>query len=167
MRTMIQEIQELYAYNRWANERTFEAAAKLPEEALARDLGSSFPSVLATLAHMAGAEWVWLTRWLGTSPPGGPTGWDVSTLESVRRHCQEVENDRARWIAGLDESSLTRPLTYRTFAGEPFTQPLEHMLRHVVNHGTYHRGQVTTMIRQLGGQPASTDLIRYYRERNG
>jgi uncharacterized damage-inducible protein DinB len=162
---MIQVIQELYAYNRWANERTFDAAAQLPAEALSRDLGNSFPSVLATLAHIVGAEWVWLTRWLGSSPKGPPTDVNVSTLEAVRGHWQSVEKDQARFVAGLDETAVTRPLTYVTFAGETFTQPLDQMLRHVVNHGTYHRGQVTTMLRQLGGQPVSTDLIRFYRDR--
>lgn len=161
---MIQEIRELYAYNRWANQRTFDAAAKLSPEALGKDLGSSFPSVLATLAHMAGAEWVWLERWLGSSPGGGPSDWDVSTLEAVRRHCQQVESDRERFLNGLDDRSIEKPLTYKTFAGETFTQPLSQMLRHVVNHATYHRGQVTTLLRQLGGQPVSTDLIRFYRE---
>jgi uncharacterized damage-inducible protein DinB len=89
----------------------------------------------------------------------------VSTLEAVRGHWQSVEKDQARFVAGLDETAVTRPLTYVTFAGETFTQPLDQMLRHVVNHGTYHRGQVTTMLRQLGGQPVSTDLIRFYRDR--
>jgi uncharacterized damage-inducible protein DinB len=164
---MISEIRALYAYDRWATERTFQAASELDDEALSRDLGSSFPSVLATLAHMVAAEWVWLSRWRGSNPTGQPTHWDVSSLSAVRDRWREVEGDLSAFLAGLDEAALERPLTYRTFAGDTFTQPLSQMLRHVVNHSTYHRGQVTTMIRQLGGTPVSTDLIRFYRETGG
>jgi uncharacterized damage-inducible protein DinB len=125
---------------------------------------SSFPSVLATLAHMVGAEWVWLTRWRGGSPTSTPTDWDVSTLEAVRERWRQVDLELSEFVGGLDDAALERPLTYTTFAGEAFSQPLAQMLRHVVNHSSYHRGQVTTLLRQLGGTPASTDLIRFYRE---
>ncbi|MGH7889332.1 MAG: DinB family protein, partial [Thermodesulfobacteriota bacterium] len=64
----IERIQELYNYNAWANGQTFEAAAKLTSEQLHKDLGSSYRSVKGTLVHIVGAEWIWLRRWLGTSP---------------------------------------------------------------------------------------------------
>jgi uncharacterized damage-inducible protein DinB len=164
IRSKTQEMRELYAYNRWASERAFEAASALSQEDLTRDLRNSFPSVLATLAHMVGAEWVWLTRWQGGSPTSVPNDWDVSTLGAVRDRWRRVERELSAFVEGLDASALERPLSYKTFTGESFTQPLSHMLRHVVNHSTYHRGQVTTLLRQLGGVPVSTDLIRFYRE---
>jgi uncharacterized damage-inducible protein DinB len=113
---------------------------------------------------MVGAEWVWLTRWQGGSPTSVPSDWDVSTLGAVRDRWRRVERELSAFVDGLDASALERPLTYKTFAGETFTQPLSQMLRHVVNHSTYHRGQVTTLLRQLGGTPVATDLIRFYRE---
>lgn len=162
---MVEEIRELYEYNRWANHRVLEAASGLTAEEFARDLRSSFPSVRDTLVHILGAEWIWLSRWQGTSPSGLPDSWDLSTLEAIRAHWSEVEREQMAFIAGLDEESLGRIAAYRNMKGEAFASPLWPMLRHVVNHSTYHRGQVTTLLRQLGAETVGTDLIAFYRER--
>ena len=161
---MIDELRELFAYNRWANHRILDAAAKLSAEALDRDLGSSFPSVRATLAHILGSEWLWLCRWKGTSPTGVPDTWDLSTLDGIRARWAEVEREQQEFIDALGEEDLRRAVSYRNLKGEPFTNTMAQMLRHVVNHSTYHRGQVITMLRQLGAETVSTDLIAYYRE---
>ncbi len=161
---MSKDLRELYEYNRWANERVLDAAAGLSAEAYARDLGSSFPSVRDTLVHVFAAEWVWLSRWQGTSPAGLPADWELSTVEALRTRWAEVERERAALLAGLGDAELDRTVAYRNTKGEPFTSSLGQMLRHVVNHSTYHRGQVTTMLRQLGAEPVGTDLIQYYRE---
>jgi len=161
---MIDELRELFAYNRWANHRILDAAAKLSAEALDKDLGSSFPSVRATLAHILSAEWVWLSRWKGTSPTGVPDSWDLSTLDSIRKRWAEVEREQQEFIDALGEDDLRRAVSYRNIKGQPFTSTMAQMLRHVVNHSTYHRGQVVTMLRQLGAEAVSTDLITYYRE---
>src|SRR5690606_38710503 len=154
----------LFAYNRWANHRILDAAAKLGDEALDRDLGSSFPSVRATLAHVLSAEWVWLSRWKGTSPTGLPDSWDLSTLDAIRARWAEVEREQHALIDALGEDDLRRAVAYRNIKGQPFTSTMAQMLRHVVNHSTYHRGQVITMLRQLGAEPLSTDLIASYRQ---
>nr|PZN91576.1 MAG: damage-inducible protein DinB [bacterium] len=162
--TMIDELRELFAYNRWANRRILDAAAKLGPEALDKDLGSSFPSIRATLVHILGAEWLWLSRWKGTSPTGLPDSWDLSTLDAIRARWAEFEREQKEFIDSLGEDDLRRAVSYRNVKGEPFTNTMAQMLRHVVNHSTYHRGQVITMLRQLGAEPVSTDLIAYYRE---
>lgn len=159
------EIRELYAYNRWANHRTLEAASALSEEAFTRDLGSSFPSVRDTLAHVLAAEWIWLQRWKGTSPTGTPQDWDLSTPKAIRARWAEVEREREAFVSVLTDEDLRRAVNYRNTVGQPFENTLEEMLRHVVNHSSYHRGQVVTMLRQLGAEPVGTDLIRFYRER--
>jgi len=158
------DIRDLFAYNRWANRRILDAAAALDDDALARDLGSSFPSVLTTLAHLAAADWVWLRRWNGESPTAAPGDWDRSSLSGIRAAWDDVEAERTAFINRLDGPELTRESSYRDTAGRPWTRRMDHMLRHVVNHSTYHRGQVVTMLRQLGATPPATDLIAYYRE---
>lgn len=160
---MPQEIQELYAYNRWANRRILAAAAGLSAEQLGRDLGSSFPSVLATLTHVLAAEWIWLERWNGRSPTGLPA-WDLSDRPALERRWNEVEQAQSYFVAALAEPDLERAVDYRTTDGTPYAAPLGQLLRHVVNHSTYHRGQVVTMLRQLGARAPSTDLVVYYRE---
>lgn len=156
------ELQDLYAFNRWANEEILAAATGLSSEHLNRDLGSSFPSVLTTLAHVAQSDWIWLQRWGGVSPTA-PPAWDVSTLPALRGHWVTVQDQREALLASLDDAALDRPIAYRNLAGVASTNPLWQLLRHVVNHSTYHRGQVTTMLRQLGAATVSTDLVRWYR----
>lgn len=162
--TRAEEFRQLYAYNRWANRRILEAVTGLPDDDLACDLGSSFPSVLATLAHLLAADWVWLRRWYGESPDGVPEEWELSSLEDVRSRWDDVEAERSGLLATLDDAALDRVVDYRTTAGVPYTSRMDEMLRHVVNHSTYHRGQVVTMLRQLGATPPATDLIAFYRE---
>lgn len=155
-------IRTLYQYNTWANGRVFDATAALPPEAFLRDLGNSFPSIRDTLVHIVGAEWVWLERWHGNSPPRLPPGSDFSSHDAVRARWAEVERDQARYLAALTEDILAREVAYTNLKGQPFRYPLWQQLLHVVNHSTYHRGQVTTMLRQLGARPVSTDLLVFY-----
>ena len=163
--TRADEIRELYAFNRWANRRLLEAAAALDDDALARDLGSSFPSVLATLAHIVGADWAWLRRWAGESPRAAPAEWALTSLAAIRERWEEVEAERSAVLAELDDQALEREVDYRNMAGVAYTSRMDEMLRHVVDHSTYHRGQVVTMLRQLGATPPATGLIVFYRER--
>jgi uncharacterized damage-inducible protein DinB len=162
---VIDEIRELYGYNRWANDRMLEAVARLDDESRRRDLGGSFRTLDTTLRHMLGAEWVWLRRWHGESPTRWPAHWDLSTFDALRARWRELEDEQRAFVDALTDERLSDALEYRTFDGTPFTSPLWQMLRHVVNHATYHRGQVTYILRQLGAKPASSDLIYYYRER--
>ncbi|MGH7474909.1 MAG: DinB family protein [Longimicrobiales bacterium] len=162
--TRLEEIRQLYAYNRWANAEILTAGCALPADAYARDLGSSFPSVRDTLVHILGAEWVWLCRWQGSSPRSLPEDWAASTQQELTARWAQVEADQTHFLAGLTEQRLDDVIAYTNFAGTALESPLWQMLRHVVNHSTYHRGQVVTMLRQLGFAPPSTDLIHYHRE---
>ncbi len=161
---MIEELRELFAYNRWANERVLDAAAKLDESAFGRPLGSSFGSVRDTLAHVLAADWAWLERWRGRSP-ATPPAWDASTLAAIRSRWAELEREREAFVAGLTDADLERELAYRTLSGAAVRNTFSEMLRHVVNHSSYHRGQVVGMLRQLGAEGVNTDLIAYYRLR--
>jgi uncharacterized damage-inducible protein DinB len=163
----LREITELYAYNAWANQRVLGAVARLSADDFGRDLKNSFPSVRDTLAHILGGEWVWLSRWKGKSPTSFPVEWDVSTHAQLIERWQPVAADQRAFLDALTPESLNKPITYTTFAGQAFTNPLWQLMRHVANHSTYHRGQVTTMLRQLGAATVSTDLILFYREAGG
>lgn len=160
-----EDIARLYEYNAWANARILHACAALSDEQFTRNLGSSFPSVRDTLAHILGAEWIWCERWRGRSHPGMPPGLEFPNLAAVRQRWSEVQRDLAEFVASLTEEDLTREFSYRNTKGEALSHPLWPALQHVVNHSTYHRGQVTTMLRQLGAKAVATDLIAFYRER--
>jgi uncharacterized damage-inducible protein DinB len=160
----LDELRRHFAYNRWATLRILDAAASLTTEELTRDLKSSFPSVLATLAHGLGAERVWLTRWRGTSPTEFPPESSLASLAEVRAAWDALWRDQQAYLSELRESDADLPLSFKTFKGDPDTRPLGDLMRHVINHATYHRGQVVTMLRQLGKTPPSTDYIRFLRE---
>lgn len=161
----IDELRELYAFNRWANRRILGVAGALSAEDLGRDTGSSFPSVRRTLAHILESETAWVSRWRGLRHPGLPEDWDLSTVEGLRSAWAETEARQEEFLAATSEEDLDRPVGYRDRHGREFSPTLWQMLRHVVNHSSYHRGQVVTMVRQVGGEAVSTDLIHFYRER--
>lgn len=183
-----EQARSLCDYDIWANHRILEACEALSAEEFIRDLRSSFRSVQGTLLHILGGEWFWLERWRGRSPGavdlhrqgffppplleqwfGGSLGTLPSPerypdLASVRRRWEEIEGDFQRFVAGPLTEGPDRVLHYRTTEGHPNSQPFWQMLQHVINHGTQYRGQVATLLRQLGKTPIATDLILYYRE---
>jgi uncharacterized damage-inducible protein DinB len=161
------EVQTLIDYNYWARDRLLEAVDHVSPEQFTRDLGSSFRSVRDTLAHLHAAEWIWYRRWIGESPTSLPPADRFSDTAAVRAAWRDIEAQIRAYFSPLDERALERVIEYRSTAGVPGASPLWQMLQHVVNHSTYHRGQVTTMLRQLGlAPPQAMDLIAFYRERH-
>ena len=160
-----EDIVVLYDFNSWANHRSMEAASALTPEQFTRALGSSFPSVRDTLAHICGGEWVWLERFLGRSPSSMPDNSVFADIASLRSHWQPIETSLLAFVRGLKQEDLDRVLEYKTMKFGVYKNPLWQSLQHLVNHGTYHRGQVTTMLRQHDAQPIFTDLMHFYRER--
>jgi len=160
-----QEIQLLFEYNSWANHRTMGAAEKLTPEQFAQPMGSSFTSVRETLAHIYGAEWIWLERFQGRSPSALPDVTQFSDVATLREPWLEHEARLIAFVSQQTQSDLDRVMEYKTLKFGVYQNPLWQSMQHVVNHGTYHRGQVTTMLRQLGAQPILTDLMHFYRER--
>jgi uncharacterized damage-inducible protein DinB len=159
------DVRTLYAYNSWANHRVLEACAPLDAAKFTQNLHSSFPSVRDTLAHIILAEWLWLERWLGRSPAFPPS--DFPDLASIHSRWQKIDGDLRGFVQNLSAADLDRVVEYKNTKGHAFSNPMRQMLQHLVNHGTYHRGQITTMLRQLGATPLTTDLIAYYREQSG
>ena len=78
---------------------------------------------------------------------------EFATVDLLRTRWLEVEHEQAEFVAGLSEESLRTVIEYVNTKGESFAYPLWQMLQHVVNHASYHRGQVTTLLRQLGAAP--------------
>lgn len=159
----IAEVRRLFAYNEWANARIVLSLRSLEQEQLERRIESSFPSIQATLGHIVSAEWIWLRRWKGESPESIPAWALEGTLETLVPQLTEVETERAQFLAGMSDGDLERKIAYRSIKGDPFETRFDDMFRHVVNHSTYHRGQLTTMIRQVGGVPPSTDFVVFTR----
>jgi uncharacterized damage-inducible protein DinB len=156
-------LRELFEYNYWARDRQLQACAAITQEQFLRPMGSSFSSLRDTLAHLVAAEWVWLERWRGHSPTAVEaqeySADKFPTLGAIQERWGAVERGVRGYLATLNEEMLIRPLTYINTQGETWTYPLWQTLLHVVNHQTYHRGQVTTLLRQLGAQAPAIDYL--------
>ena len=163
----LRELEALVDYHYWARDRLLESVERLTPEQFTRDLGNSFPSVRDTVAHLYGADWIWYWRWEGISHDALPDAAAFPDVASLRSAWAEQEASIRALIARLGEEGIQQPIEYRRTSDQPLqAQPFWQMLQHVVNHGAYHRGQVTTMLRQLGAEPPkSLDLIAFYRER--
>ena len=157
-----QEIELLFRYNRWANATQLKAVAPLSPDQLQKKLGGSFPSVFETLVHIMGAEWIWLMRWKGTSPAALLPASEFQDLNSVKAKWKEIEAAQTDFIGNVTEAALQVPLKYVNLKGKPYEYPLGRVMQHLVNHGSYHRGQLTNFLRQLGAEPAPTDLLVYF-----
>jgi len=160
-----EDVRALFDFNAWANRRTLEAAAALKTEEFTRAMGSSFSSVRDTLAHIYGGEWLWLERFQGRSPAGLPEAGQFADLASLRSRWVELEERLLAYVRGLSQTDIERVFEYKTLKYGVYSNPLWESLQHLVNHGTYHRGQVTTLLRQLGAKAIATDLMHFYRER--
>jgi uncharacterized damage-inducible protein DinB len=160
-----QEMRTLYDYNAWANHRSLEAASKLTTEKFVQPMGSSFSSVRDTLAHIYGAEWIWLERFQGCSPSSLPDTTQFADVASLRERWNEHEARLLTFVGGLTQSDLDRVMEYKTLKFGVYSNALWQSMQHLVNHGSYHRGQVATLLRQHGAEPILTDLMHFYRER--
>ncbi len=159
------EAAELFEYNDWANARLLACAAELPGDAWSRDLGGGYPTMLSLVAHMVGAERVWLIRWKGDTPKGRPAWMSDPTPSVLRDALAEVQRERTAFLRAVSADDLARPISYTLMNGSGTTLPLATLVWHTANHSTYHRGQLASMLRRLGAAPPSTDLLVFAVER--
>ena len=156
----------LYQYNSWANHRVLNSVEQVTADEFTREIQGSFSSLRDTLVHIAGAEDIWLSRWKGLPTPTFFQAKDFPTLAVLRERWQTVENAVSEFVRNLNDEDIHQVFSYHNLKGEPYSIPLGQAMQHVANHSTYHRGQITTLLRQLGHTPQSTDLLYFYLERN-
>ena len=153
----------LLDYHYWARDRLLDAVQEIAPDQFRRDMGNSFPSIRDTLLHNVFAEWVWRLRWEGKPlpPPFDPK--DFETVEDVRARWVQEEREVRRFVEQVGSDRLDHLFRYAQLDGTPTESVFWQSVQHVVNHASYHRGQVTTMLRQLGAPPPDNqDLIGFY-----
>ena len=158
----VPEIRELYAFNRWANERVLHGVAGLTVQEFTRDLASSYRSVRDTLIHILWAEWIWLQRWKGNSPRNVFDATEFPTVSVLRARWSEHEVEQRAFVESVTAERLGEVVAYVNLRGQTWRYPLWREMYHVVNHSTYHRGQITTMLRQLDKTPGATDFLDFH-----
>ena len=157
-------MQELLRYNTWANKRLLDAVARLDPSQFTRTLGGSYTSVQATLTHIVWAEWVWLERWQGRSPKELFVPEEFPSVSEFRARWSQIQATQEAFVGSLASEDLQRVVRYTNRQGETWEYALWRALYHLFNHSTYHRGQVTNMLRLLGAQPAPTDFLDFWDE---
>lgn len=153
------DLVSLYAYNSWANARVLETLRALPEADYVKEQGGGWPSLRATFVHLAGATDAWAERFSGREATRLATVEELPGLEDAARLLLAAEEKHGRLLPALTPARLAGPFTWKNLKGEAKTAPFWVVVRHVVNHQTYHRGQISAMVRRLGHAPKSTDMV--------
>jgi uncharacterized damage-inducible protein DinB len=159
------EVLHLYSYTCWATARILRTAARVTPDVLAKPAGLAHGSMLGTLAHILGGEWVWRVRCEeGRSPGALLSAREFPDLAALERRWSGEERAMRRYLAGLSDAGLERVVRYRsTLDNREYATPLWQVLLHLVNHGTQHRGEVAAELTRAGHSPGDIDYIVYIR----
>jgi uncharacterized damage-inducible protein DinB len=152
------------AYNRWANRRLYDAAARLPDADYRADRKVFFRSLHGTLNHLLLADRMWLMRLTGRGEV--PPALDAILYERLAdlTVAREAEDERLNdYVAGLDGPALARTISYRNVKGAEMSASLGTLLAHVCNHQTHHRGQAHAILTGLDREAPVLDLIEFLR----
>ena len=162
-------IRGIWGYHWWGNRKLFDEATALGEETATKEIGKqfSFPTLKGMLAHIYGADQIWLARWKGESPTKFYGDSDFASLGDLRTKWDALEAEQQAFVTALGTEDLKRTLDYKATDGKPYAQPLWQLLHHVVNHATHHRSEIATMVTMIKGSPASTDMVLFYRRPKG
>lgn len=161
MTTIADRYRRWFAYEKDAHEKTLLSFGTVAEE---RRAHPSFRKAVGLVGHIVAARELWLYR-LGKRPTA-PSNFfpDDLTLDDLATALRDVHREWDDYLAGLDESELSRVFEYRALEGDRFRNRVEDILTQLFGHSWYHRGQVAALIRELGGEPAATDYVFWVRE---
>jgi uncharacterized damage-inducible protein DinB len=154
-------VRQLLLYTLWADRICLKALEEVNPDDLVRDTGTSFGSLLGTLAHILGSQRVWLARFEGKTVERVQGLADFPDWETLSSAWAETSAELGFFLAALTPEQVSTDLTWTTTAGVRYTRPFWEPVLHLVNHSTYHRGQVVSQLRQLGYEPPSTDMIYF------
>ena len=162
---MLRQIYTQVDYNLWANRKTTDLLRSLDEDVMDMPVSNSFPTIKETLKHLHYAESIWLQRILLDEHTKIKWPDENPSSETLFKDIIAASTDLKVYIDGLGIDDLGRSVAFITGEGASLDNSIERIVYHVINHSTYHRGQVITMLKQLGVKEAvSTDLYFYYQE---
>jgi uncharacterized damage-inducible protein DinB len=153
-------------YNLWANERIGHLLMAQDDTRLDLEQKNSFTSIRKTLFHIWDAEVIWFARLKGDSVRDWPSkkfsGSKAEMLHGFIKNSTEL----LAFVTEKGSAYQQQPIVYKSIKGDAYENTVEEILFHLVNHGTYHRGQIITLLHGAGAtQMVSTDLIAWFRER--
>lgn len=165
LRVMKELLLQLAQYNSWANHLLLDAINLLPAERQQQETKSSFTSLYTTVLHIWDAESIWWQRMKLQERIIRPSDGFAGPMSELSAHLLQQNKQWIEWIGSAQEHQLRHEFKYQNSKRESFKQPVFEMLLHVFNHGTYHRGQLVTMLRQAGAEKIpATDFIVWSRK---
>ena len=159
-----QDIQVLYAYNRWANARILGAVATISEAQFLAQGEFGHGGLRGTLVHTLFAEWIWRMRWQGSPPDVRWKPEDFPTIAHLTTRWIEEEQKLMEFVDGLTEERLMAEFDYISTEGSPHRRVVWEAMAHLINHGTQHRSEVAAMLTAMGHSPGDIDLIVFLNE---
>ncbi|MGG6269886.1 DinB family protein [Leptolyngbya sp. AN03gr2] len=147
-------------YNRWMNQKIYTICAEIPNAKRNEDLGAFFESIDGTLNHILVADRIWLGRFIQKPFTSKLSDILYSDFDELRQERDRTDQDILNWTQQLTSEWLEAPFTYTTITAptKTVTRPAWLLVTHFFNHQTHHRGQLTTLLNQLGYDPGVTDL---------
>lgn len=142
---------KLYQYNYWANKRVLE---NLSHQRVADE------KILSLMGHIVAAQFLWLHRIKGLPAPDVKL-WDTYQLGRLTEMAEKAGQQWMEFVESTED--FNREMTYRNYTGDPYTNNVEMVMIHLVNHSSYHRAQIALLLRQKGLEPVNTDFITYDR----
>lgn len=155
---------KLFSYHKWATQACLEHVQGFGEELYQKEGANSFSSIQATVAHVIGVEKLWLMRMNGVEKPVFEH-YDVETTDKAIEAFMLLHAEMELFFASLSEEQWQETLYYQNMRGDNLATSREDMLFTVVNHASYHRGQITSFLRQFGKEGIPLDYI-YYQKQN-
>ncbi len=152
-------------YHIWAHNKVLQQLQGLTAEEWNKELGGSFPSLQQLCKHLVSADYRWLQRWKGIPLAAIPETFVFENPTQLIDIWQPLFAEMKTISESFFESGIEEPINFITAKGDPFSMPFWQTFYQVVNHGTYHRGQITNMLRMLGKVPAGTDIFLFFAER--
>jgi len=164
----MKEQMEIYTgYNLWANKRIVQLLNSQPQDILNVRVSNSFPSIRKTIYHIWDAQLIWLNRMRGISLTAWPSEEYGDDFAGYDMYFIQQSEDFKNFVSSKSDSFFTSICFYRAINGKEYQSQNWEIIMHCMNHSTYHRGQIITMLRNLDiTNLVETDLIFYLREKH-
>ena len=154
-------------YNQWANDCLIRTTANMNSDYFTKTIASSFTSIQKTWIHIIWAEELWYERWNGCSFFTEYSTVDYPAVDNIWNKIKELSASQITFLKNLNSGDADKKISYKNFQGEEWAYSLRQMVQHMVFHPIYHRGQIVTMLRQLGVKPPGLDYLVYVDEISG
>jgi len=161
----MENISFLVDYHIWAHTKVLNQLQTATTEEWNKNLGGSFPSLHELCKHLISADYRWLQRWKGVPLASIPDTFIFGSYTKVTAVWQPIFVEMKTVSEDFIKKGIDQPINFVTAKGDPYSMPFWQTLYQVVNHGTYHRGQITNMLRMLDKPPVGTDIFLFFAER--